>query len=46
MDLYIKIRKEKSDQVFTQNVDILIIKMVSIIIENVKNIKDKEDEIS
>jgi len=46
MDLYIKIHKEKSDLVFTQNVDILIIKMVSIIIENVKNIKDKEDEIS
>jgi len=46
MDLYIKTHKEKSDQVFTQNVDILIIKMVSIIIENVKNIKDKEDEIS
>jgi hypothetical protein len=46
MDLYIEIHKEKSDQVFTQNVDILIIKMVSIIIENVKNIKDKEDEIN
>jgi hypothetical protein len=33
-------------QVFTQNVDILTRKMVSIIIENVKNIKDKEDEIN
>ena len=44
MDLYIKIRKEKSELVFTQNVDILTIKQVSIIIENVKNIKDKEDE--
>jgi len=44
MDLYIEINKEKSDLVFTQNVDILTIKQVSIIIENVKNIKDKEDE--
>jgi len=44
MDLYIEINKEKSDRVFTQNVDIRTIKQVSIIIKNVKNIKDKEDE--
>ena len=46
MDLFTEVNQEKKDLVFIQNVDILIIKMVSIIIENVKNIKDKEDEIS
>ena len=46
MDLFTEINQEKNDQVFIQNVDILTIKQASIIIENVKNIKDKEDEIS
>tara|TARA_B100000959_G_scaffold145461_1_gene152771 strand:+ start:259 stop:399 length:141 start_codon:yes stop_codon:yes gene_type:complete len=46
MDLSIEINRGKNDQEYIQNVDIPTIKMVSITIENVKNIKDKEDEIS
>ena len=44
MDLFTEINQEKNDLAFIQNVDILTIKQVSIIIENVNNIKDKEDE--
>jgi len=46
MDLSTEINQGKNAQVFIQSVDILTIRQVSIIIENVKNIKDKEDEIS
>ena len=46
MDLFTEINQGKNDLVFIQNVDILTTKRVSIIIVNVKNIKDKEDEIS
>ena len=44
MGLFTEINQEKNDLVFIQNVDILITKQVSIIVE--QNIKDKEDEIS
>ena len=46
MGLFTEINRGKNDQEYIQNVDIPTIKMVSITIENVKNIKDKEDEIS
>ena len=44
MDLFTEINQEKNDLAFIQNADIRTTRQVSIIIENVNNIKDKEDE--
>jgi len=40
------LNQKRNALAFTQNVEILTKNMVSIIIENVKNIEDKEDEIN
>ena len=46
MDLFTEINQEKNDPEFIQSVDTPTKKRESTTIENVKNIKDKEDEIS
>tara|TARA_R110000744_G_scaffold304107_1_gene412700 strand:+ start:2610 stop:2762 length:153 start_codon:yes stop_codon:yes gene_type:complete len=45
MDLFTQVNQKRKDLVFILNVEILIIKKVSTTTVNVKNIKDKEDEI-
>tara|TARA_R110000823_G_scaffold203350_4_gene334250 strand:- start:505 stop:657 length:153 start_codon:yes stop_codon:yes gene_type:complete len=45
MDLFTQVNQKRKDLVFILNVEILIIKKVSTTAVNVKNIKDKEDEI-